>query len=106
MIIGQPEFFAALDTLVKDRPLDDWKAYLKWHVVRAAAPFLHGVAAEEESFAFYGTVLRGQPAQEPRWQRAAKVVDASIGEALGRLFVEKYFPPETPKPGWPPSSPI
>jgi putative endopeptidase len=92
VIVGQPEFFAALDELIKGRPLADWRTYLKWHLLSAASPFLHA-AAEEESFAFYGTVLRGQPAQEPRWQRAAKVVDGSIGEALGQLFVEKYFPP-------------
>ena len=92
LIVGQPEFLAALDTLVKERPLDEWKIYLKWQLVRNAAPFLHA-AAEEESFAFYGTVLQGQPAQEPRWQRAGKVIDAEIGEALGQLFVEKHFPP-------------
>lgn len=92
LIVGQPEFFAALDKLVKDRPLEDWRVYLRWHLVTAAAPFLQA-AAEDEDFAFYGTVLRGQPTQEPRWQRAAKVIDSHIGEALGQLFVEKYYPP-------------
>ncbi len=91
VIVGQPEFFAALDKMVKERPLQDWKIYLRWHVLRRAAPFLHA-AAERESFAFYGTVLRGQPAQEPRWQRSARVIDGSIGEALGQIFVEKYYP--------------
>ena len=93
IVIRQPEFFSALESLVKERPLADWKTYLRWHVVRNAAPYLHQ-AAEDESFAFYGTVLRGQPAQEPRWQRAAKVIDGEIGEALGELFVQKYYPPE------------
>ncbi|MDB6111990.1 MAG: pepO, partial [Pedosphaera sp.] len=60
LIMGQPDFFAGLDKLVKDRPLDDWKTYLRWHLVHSAAPFLNA-AAEQESFAFYGTVLRGQP---------------------------------------------
>jgi len=72
--------------------LEDWKTYLRWHLLRATAPYLH-TAAEEESFAFYGKILRDQPLQEPRWQRAARVSDAEIGEALGQLFVEKYFPP-------------
>ena len=90
LIVGQPEFFTALNQLVKERPLSEWKTYLRWHVITTAAGFLHR-AAEEENFAFYGTVLSGQPAQEPRWQRAAKVVDGTLGEALGQLFVEKYF---------------
>lgn len=92
LVVGQKEFVTALGTLVTSRPLDEWKTYLRWHVVSEAAPFLHRAAAEEH-FRFYGTQLRGQPQQEPRWQRAAKVIDGSIGEALGQLFVEKHFPP-------------
>ncbi|HEX4122534.1 MAG TPA: M13 family metallopeptidase [Verrucomicrobiae bacterium] len=90
IVVRQPEFFAALNSLVKDRPLEDWKIYLRWHVLRTAAPRLYS-AAEKESFHFYGGVLRGQPAQEPRWQRAARTIDGNIGEALGQLYVEKYF---------------
>jgi putative endopeptidase len=93
VIIHQPDFFAALDSLLNQRPLDEWKIYLRWHVLRASAPHLNQ-AAETESFAFYGTVLSGQPQQEPRWQRAARTIDSHIGEALGQLYVEKNFPPE------------
>jgi len=92
MIISQPEFFDAFDKLVNERPISDWKTYLRWHLLRAAAPYLHA-AAEEESFAFYGKVLSDQEVQEPRWQRSAHVIDGEIGEALGKLFVEKHFPP-------------
>jgi putative endopeptidase len=92
VIVGQPEFFSAVDGLLKDRPLDDWKVYLRWHLLRTSAPFLHA-EVDQEQFAFYGKTLRGQEQQEPRWQRVAKVIDGSIGEALGRLYVEKYFPP-------------
>lgn len=92
LILRQPEFFAALDKLVTERPLAEWKAYLRWHLLQTAAPCLPA-AAEDESFAFYGKVLRGQEVQEPRWQRSARVIDAGIGEALGQLFVEKHFPP-------------
>ena len=91
VIVGQPEFFAALDQQLQDRPLSDWKSYLRWHVLRSSASFLHG-EVEAEQFAFYGKTLRGQERPEPRWQRAAKVIDGSIGEALGQLYVEKYFP--------------
>jgi putative endopeptidase len=92
LVVRQPEFFAALGKLIKERPLADWKVYLRWHVLRDSAPYLHA-AAENESFAFYGTTLRGQPSQEPRWQRSAKVIDGGIGEALGQLYVEKHYPP-------------
>ncbi len=92
VIIRQPEFFEALDKLIKERPLNDWKTYLRWHVLRASAPYMHA-AIQSEWFAFYGTVLSGQPAQEPRWQRAARVIDSHIGEALGQLYVERNFPP-------------
>ncbi len=92
LVVRQPEFFQALYELRKDHPLEDWKTYLRWHLVRATAPYLHA-AAENESFAFYGRVLREQEVQEPRWQRAARVIDSEIGEALGELFVAKNFPP-------------
>jgi len=90
--VRQPEFFQALYRLVKEHPLADWKAYLRWHLVSETAPYLHA-AAEEASFDFYGRVLRDQQVQEPRWQRAARTIDGTIGEALGQLFVAKYFPP-------------
>src|SRR5258706_1436509 len=92
LIMRQPEFFAALDKLAIERPLAEWKTYLRCPLVRANAPYLDA-AAEEEAFAFYGKVLRDQQVQEPRWQRSARAIDAEIGEALGQLFVEKHFPP-------------
>lgn len=91
-IVGQPEFFTALNSLVAQRPLAEWKTYLRWHLLHASAPFLDA-AIEQENFSFYGRVLSGQPQQEPRWKRAAHVIDGSIGEALGQLYVEKNFPP-------------
>ncbi len=92
VIIGQPEFFQALYQIAQQRPLQDWQVYLKWHLLRATAPYLHH-EVEQESFAFEDKILRDQQEQEPRWQRAARVIDAQIGEALGQLFVEKHFPP-------------
>ncbi len=92
-IVGQPEYFTAVDKMVKARPLSDWKTYLRWHVLHSAAPYLHD-AVEVENFNFFGKVLSGKQIQEPRWKRAEKVIDGSIGEALGELYVAKYFPPE------------
>ena len=91
-IVGQPEFFVALDRLVQTRPMSDWKVYLRWHLLNSSAPFLTA-AVEAENFNFYGKILSGQMEQEPRWKRAAHMIDGSIGEALGQLYVEKYFPP-------------
>ncbi len=93
LVVRQPEFFGALETLVKERPLEVWKVYLRWHLLRSAAPFLHA-EVEKESFAFYGTVLSGQPEQEPRWRRASGVINSGLGEALGQIYVEKHYPPE------------
>jgi predicted metalloendopeptidase len=92
-IVGQPEFFEAVDGLLKDRPLADWKPYLRWHVLHASAPFLHR-EVEFENFNFFNKTLSGQPQEEPRWRRVSRVVDGSIGEALGQLYVEKNFPPD------------
>jgi putative endopeptidase len=91
-IVGQPEFFVAVDKLLQEQPLADWKVYLRWHLLHSSAPFLQS-AVEDENFAFFGRVLSGQLEQEPRWKRSGKVIDGCIGEALGQLYVEKYFPP-------------
>jgi putative endopeptidase len=90
-IVGQPEFFDTVNQLLHSRPLDQWKTYLRWHLLHASAPCLHK-EVEVENFAFFGKVLSGQEEQEPRWKRAAKVIDGTIGEALGELYVAQYFP--------------
>src|SRR6478736_21795 len=90
---GQPPYFDGLQVQLASRPLDDWKTYLRFKVLRAAAPYLSS-SFEQESFHFNSTVLTGAPAMEPRWQRSAKVVDGEIGEALGQLYVAQYYPPE------------
>ncbi|MBI2516204.1 MAG: M13 family metallopeptidase [Opitutae bacterium] len=93
IVVGQPKFFEGVQTQLTAHPLADWKTYLRFRVLRAAAPFLSG-PFEEESFHFNSTVMRGTPAMEPRWQRAGRVVDGQIGEALGQLYVASYYPPE------------
>lgn len=93
IIVGQPKFFAGLQTALVARPLNDWKTYMRYRVLRATAGSL-AAPLEAERFHFYGTVLRGTPAMEPRWQRSARIVDGEIGEALGQLYVAQYYPPE------------
>ena len=92
VVVGQPEFFRELDAMATEVEGAHWLAYLRWHLLAAVAPHLHAAPADE-SFRFFGTVLRGQPRQEPRWQRAAKVIDGALGEALGKMYVERHFPP-------------
>ncbi len=91
--VGQTNFFSALNGILAARPVSDWKPYLRWHLVRSSAAYLHH-EVDDANFQFYGTLLSGQPQMEPRWQRAAKVIDGSIGEALGKLYVQRHFPEE------------
>lgn len=93
VIVGQPAFLEGLQRQLRARPLADWRKYLRYRVLADAAPAL-AAPFERERFRFYGTILGGTPAMEPRWQRAARMVDAGLGEALGRLYVDRYYPPE------------
>ncbi|MGI0053747.1 MAG: M13 family metallopeptidase, partial [Thermoplasmata archaeon] len=93
LIVGQPEFFDAVDRLLRERPLREWKIYLRWQLLRSTAPGLPA-ALEEEHFDFFHRKLLGQAEPEPRWKRAGLVVDSHLGEALGQLYVERHFPPE------------
>jgi putative endopeptidase len=93
VIIRQPSYFTGLGKLITNTPLPVWKAYFKWRVLSAAAPYLSKPFVDER-FAFTGGVLRGVPENQPRWKRAITLLDGSLGEALGKLYVEKYFPPQ------------
>lgn len=96
IIVGQPKFFEGLQGLLESRPISDWKSYLRYQLLNDAASFL-SAPFEQERFRFYSTVLSGTPEMEPRWQRAARVIDRSLGEALGKLYVDRYYPPEAEK---------
>jgi len=91
---AHPKFFAAMNEALGDVPLDTWKSYLRWHTVNAFSPYLNEelVAAD---FDFYGTELRGTPSQRPRWKRVVDQTSQSMGEALGQVYVERAFPPDT-----------
>ena len=93
VIVSQPSYLTAFAKLVESTPLETWKAYFEWKLVMDAAPALSKPFADA-SFAFYGTVLTGVTEQQPRWKRGVQVVEASIGEGLGKLYVAKYFPAE------------
>jgi endothelin-converting enzyme/putative endopeptidase len=91
--VTQPKFVAQVDQELKSTPIADWKIYLEWHVLNAAADALSQPFVEE-SFAFNGKYLTGATEMKPRWKRCAEATDNQLGEALGRKYVEKYFPPE------------
>jgi predicted metalloendopeptidase len=93
VIISQPSYFSGLDKLMTTTPLPVWKVYFKWHVLSAAAPYLSKPFVDER-FMFNGTVLKGIPENRARWKRGIALLDDAVGEALGKLYVEKYFPPQ------------
>ncbi|HEV2166928.1 MAG TPA: M13 family metallopeptidase [Thermoplasmata archaeon] len=93
-IVGQPDFFERLDELVAKTPMGAWKSYLRWEVLHDSAPHLDP-GLEDEDFDFFHRRLLGQETPEPDWKRAALGVDRSLGEALGRLYIEECFPPAT-----------
>ena len=91
--VGQPDFFKALDSQLTATPLADWKTYFRWHLLNSAAPELPDKFVSEE-FEFRGKTLTGAKEIQPRWKRCTQATDRALGEALGQLYVQKYFPPE------------
>ena len=91
--VHQPEFFKSANDLFRSASLDDWKAYLRWQLINATAPDLSKDFVDED-FDFKERVLRGTQQIKPRWKRVILSEDGEIGEALGKLYVGFYFPPE------------
>ncbi|HZL38005.1 MAG TPA: M13 family metallopeptidase [Tepidisphaeraceae bacterium] len=96
VIVGQPEFFERVNEMLGSVPLAQWRAYLRWHLIHSTAAYLND-AFEKENFRFYSTTMRGVAKMQPRWKRAIGAIDGLMGEALGRLYVEKHFPPGAKK---------
>jgi len=92
VLVNNPSFFKTADLLLTALPLNDWKSYLKWTVLKNSAPYLT-TPFVDANFRFT-QVLSGQKAPTPRWQRMSNIIDANLGEMLGELYVERYFKPE------------
>jgi len=92
--VTEPKFFAELQKQLLQTKLAVWKTYLRWHLIHGAAPFL-SARFVDENFDFYSKTLYGVPQQKPRWKRCVQYTDGQLGEALGQVFVEKTFTPET-----------
>jgi putative endopeptidase len=91
--VGSPGFFKAMNESIEKESLSDWKTYLRWHLVHADARYLASPIRDED-FNFYGKTLQGQQEQLAPWKRCTEDVDDDLGEALGQVYVEKYFSPE------------
>jgi putative endopeptidase len=94
--VNQPAFFSEINNLIESWNILDLKSYLRWNILNSSSPYLNK-ALVDEHFRFYGTVLSGKKELKPRWKRAIDASDEALGEAIGQIFVEKYFPPEAKK---------
>lgn len=92
ILVNNPAFFTEIARLVKTVPIQDWKTYLQWNVLKSSAPYLSS-AFVEANFT-YNQALTGQRVQTPLWQRMSSQTDGSIGDLLGQLYVKDYFKPE------------
>ncbi|MGN6753937.1 MAG: M13 family metallopeptidase [Intrasporangium sp.] len=93
VVVRQPSFVESLNAALTGVDLDDWRAWLTWHVISELAPLLPQALVDED-FDFYGRTLSGQPENKERWKRGVSVVEEAVGEAVGRLYADKWFPPE------------
>ena len=91
--VTEPKFVQTFSRELTAEPVAQWKMYLKWHLLHSAAPALSDDFVKED-FAFNGAFLNGATELKPRWKRCVEMTDALLGEALGKKYVEKYFPPE------------
>jgi putative endopeptidase len=92
-IVWQPDAFTGESALVASTSLEAWKDWLAYHLVESYAAYLPK-AFDDERFAFFGTAMTGTPQQRPRWQRGVSLVNGALGDAVGQIYTQKYFPPE------------
>ncbi len=89
-----PDFHKEVNTMIADVPVAQWKSYLRFHTVDGASPFLSEPFVQE-NFNFYRKTLRGQKEMKPRWKRVLDTIEGQAGEALGQMYVQVAFPPES-----------
>jgi len=90
--VANPDFFKGLNALLQSTDLDTIKTYLRWQLIKSIPGYALPTALDDEHFAFYGHTLSGQPQQRDRWKRCVAATDGGLGEALGQVYAEKYFP--------------
>ena len=93
VLMGQPNYYLALNELIYSTPLDTWKNLLRYSLIRGNANLLSSQYVDNQ-FGFYGRTLQGQKEMKPRWKRISQVINDQLGDALGQLYVARFFPPE------------
>jgi len=93
LVVAMLDYTKALDGIIKNTSQEDWKTYLKWHLINANATILND-ALDQQNFAFYGTEMRGTKEQQASWRRAVGVVNRTLGEVIGKVYVKRHFPPQ------------
>jgi putative endopeptidase len=91
--VAVPAYFVGLDGLLATTSVEDWKTYLRWAVIRQLPHTALPQAIDDDSFAFFGKTLAGQPVQKARWKRCVAATDVALGDALGQVYVEQRFNP-------------
>lgn len=93
VVVRQPSFISGVGSLLTEDRLDAWRDWLNWQVIRASASYLND-AVVEANFDFYGRTLTGTPQLRDRWKRAVSLIEGGLGEAVGKIYVERHFKPE------------
>ena len=93
VVVFMVDYLKALDGIIQDTSMDDWKTYLKWTQLNTAAGLLNE-DLDRQNFEFYSKTLRGIEEPLPLWRRGVNVVNANVGEVVGKVYVAKHFPPE------------
>jgi putative endopeptidase len=93
VVVRQPSFFEAVAGMLVDERLEEWRAWLRMSVMHAFGSYL-STQISRDQFAFYGTVLTGATVQRERWKRGVSLVEGLLGDAVGRIYVDRHFPPE------------
>ena len=93
LIINQPSYIEGFSKVFQKTSLEDWKTFLRWNLLNNYASYMDS-AIDEQNFDFYNRILEGQEEQRPRWKRGVDVVNGSLGEVVGKVYVSRYFPPE------------
>jgi putative endopeptidase len=92
LVVTQPSFFTEVAGLLTEKRLDDWRAWAKWKLISSMSPYLSSPLVDER-FHFYGTVLSGTPVLKERWKRGVDLVEGALGEAVGKVYVDRHFSP-------------